>query len=783
MKKLTVTNKISTYWTKELSGILSAESLHIEKPKKYSKGAQESMHKHYYFILSSKARHTSIKYSENNKLELSSVIIFLWSLILNQYQNENEVCLGIMFSDESKKFVTDQEYIGKIKPTLPLRAKLDRDMTFLKGSQFIDNKLKELKQFSDISTSLLLNLIKHNDISKIYTSTLTLHNYHDEVELQTEDSLNLKIKNKFDKNTKKVSLSLDVIICKSNIGLRIEWDANKYPGKKIRSLVHSLNYWLGRLGYLSDLYIEQICLVTKEEDIDLKKALNHLDKVNINGDAWCFGEFLRNVKDDDIAIDDGKQQLTYAQLRSQSLKLAGYLKGHYKLTKGDSIVLIGERSIESVIGICASWILGIAWCPIDSNLPKHTIDMIISKVKPKYILKLDLVFEVTNRYEHHVDERLLESTMIFESIAYHISTSGSTGIPKIVSLSVGGLINLIKAWEIYYQLSENKQNVLQLGSWSSDVFLGDFLKALITRGTLIICPDNRRIHLKYLTKIIKNHNVTLVESTPHLVLSIVKYISSKEIKPTSLKTLIVGSDVFRLEELSEFKKILWDNVQLYNGYGLSECTIESIVLSCRNTDIETKSGLCPLGVPLPGTIARIVDINNIVLPPGAIGELHIGGHQVAIGYLLGNGSLDVTKFYELDGIRYFRTGDLVRLNEEGFIEFYGRNDNQVKVRGYRIELGAIENVLLSYSDIDEVAVVSQVVDKELEIIAFIKKLKGFDETNLLKWLQDLLPIYALPKRIVYVKNLSRNLNGKINRAELKEKAENYVLNNFISEVE
>src|SRR5262249_10486177 len=157
-------------------------------------------------------------------------------------------------------------------------------------------------------------------------------------------------------------------------------------------------------------------------------------------------------------------------------------------------------------------------------------------------------------------------------------------------------------------------------------------------------------------------------------------------RPAALRTLIVGSDTLHSQAARDATTLLWPGVTLVNGYGLSECTIESLVHDCAGPTM-SRSGLCPLGTPLPGTVVRIVDEHGRQLPPGAIGELLIGGPQVGAGYLDADGRLDSSRVTVDDGVRWFHTGDLGRLGELGVIEFFGRRDRQVKVRGQRVELG------------------------------------------------------------------------------------------------
>lgn len=277
--------------------------------------------------------------------------------------------------------------------------------------------------------------------------------------------------------------------------------------------------------------------------------------------------------------------------------------------------------------------------------------------------------------------------------------------------------------------------------------------------------------MAYLAEMAAKYNVSFLESTPVLVREFIHFLNEENRVLKDLKTIVVGADTFRLEEKNEICDMLWEGVNFYNGYGLSECTIESLVYMCNNNQDSSKSGLCPIGKPLLlGTMLRIVDKTGNSVAPGMIGELHIGGKQVTKGYVTEEGLVTST-CYTLDGVSYFRTGDLVRLNANGVIEFYGRSDQQVKIRGYRLELGEVENALLSLQPGMECFVSCLPSNNgENTLIAFIS---GTDQSieTINSRISKILPDFAIPNVIVPLEKLPRNTNGKIDRVSLRKQAE------------
>lgn len=755
-----------SFWRQQLKGIEPAQTLHFEKA-----GAQANVQSPVYrtkdMVLSQRAAHTLSAFCQRWRLTPPSVITYLWALILRQYQENSEICVGLTLANRSHQFPNAQELSGMLINTLPVLIRPQEEESFVDGARSVLEKLLDISQHGHLSYAELLQEIGLPGLTELFKSTLIFQNFYGDLTFKSLPEVDWKPELLLAKGTTTDPLSLTLDVKDEWIGVRVGWDETRYSYKKVESLVRSLNYWLERLDELSEQTTVEISLVTDEEWQLLAEALEadlNMEKQH----GWCLGKYLAKYEQM-IAVVDEHKKLTYGELTQRALRLAHKLQSEFHISPGDSVVFIGKRSVESVIAICAAWLLEASWCSVDINFPEERKQKIIQVLSPKAVVDLNQAWEWSNSSfsDNHLD--LISSTLKPEQIAYYISTSGSTGDPKLVALTAGGISQVVESWKTYYGF-DRPQNVLQVGSWTSDVFLGDFLKTLSTGGTLVICPDEKKIDIDYLIELINTWEITLFESTPALVGAVLRRIKEKNITPKSLTTLIVGSDVFRIEELKQMQQCLWNGVTLYNGYGLSECTIESLVLPCHvHQNVDSRSGLCPIGSPLPGTKVRIVDKSGKDLPPGAVGMLHIGGAQVAKGYLVSNGVVSNT-FYEQNGTRYFNTGDLVRLNEEGIIEFYGRSDQQVKVRGYRVELGEIENALLGINGVKEAATFTAGKTGKLELVAFVSPANG-DEEQLKKELSQLLPEYAIPRRIILLEKLPRNANGKIDRITLKQEAE------------
>ena len=272
-------------------------------------------------------------------------------------------------------------------------------------------------------------------------------------------------------------------------------------------------------------------------------------------------------------------------------------------------------------------------------------------------------------------------------------------------------------------------------------------------------------HLEFL---MHERAVTLLESTPTLVASLFRHLRGLA-APTAWRTAIVGSDTFRTSELQALVTARPASVSLYNGYGLSECTIESLVLDCTSSFAQTGSGLVPFGTPLPGVQAMVVDDRGRLLPPFAVGALRLSGAQVGLGYLA-DGELASADVFSPsgNGVGSFTTADLVHLDEDGCFHAHGRGDRQVKVDGHRVELGDVENNMLSASGVTGASACTLYDGRTTRLVAFYSG--PVDAVALRATLQAKLPAPAVPAVLHKLDALPRNSNGKVDLPELLQLA-------------
>ncbi|MDK2413031.1 amino acid adenylation domain-containing protein, partial [Aphanizomenon sp. PH219] len=272
------------------------------------------------------------------------------------------------------------------------------------------------------------------------------------------------------------------------------------------------------------------------------------------------------------------------------------------------------------------------------------------------------------------------------NLAYVIYTSGSTGRPKGVMIEHSAIVNLSLTWAKTFQV-ENHSRLLQFGSFSFDLSVGEISTALVTGACLYLGNKVTLLPSQSLVDFLTVNKIT------HSFLSPSALSVLPKAKLPDLQYLTVGGEACTTELVNQ-----WGTERnFYNCYGPTESTVTATIFHCQPNGRKP-----PIGKPISNLRIYILDRNNQLLPPGIPGELCIAGVGLARGYL-NRPQATTEKFMEIDICgqveRIYRTGDLARWGADGNIEYLGRIDNQVKIRGFRIELGEIETVLNQHPQI------------------------------------------------------------------------------------
>ncbi|HHW67015.1 MAG TPA: amino acid adenylation domain-containing protein [Epulopiscium sp.] len=505
---------------------------------------------------------------------------------------------------------------------------------------------------------------------------------------------------------------------------------------------------------------------TNEEDMKNIIQFNNTNKKYDNNKA-IYEIFEDQVKENpyNIAIKYNDIQINYKELNSKVNKLARFLikKG---VNIGDYIALISERSIDMIVGAMAILKAGGAYVPISKNLPKTRIDYILRDSNVSIILmQSNLLKDDYSDYEvilldkdNFDDENDKDIGKISgpHDLAYILYTSGTTGNPKGVLIEHRSVVNLSQWFGKTYNLDKNK-NVLHMTNISFDVSVEETITTLLNGATIVILPENMILNQNTFKEFIDKYDINIAQFVPITL----KELLLKNKKMNSLKVVICGGDKLDSKLRDE---VLDLGYTLYNNYGPTEATVDSIFTRCRK-------GKNVIGKPINNTQILICDEFNVIQPIGVAGELCIMGDGVARGYL-NNKELTMKKFVSSPlntNKKMYKTGDFARWLPDGNIEFIGRIDDQVKINGVRIELGEIESKILCHKDIENAAVIAKPYQNgNLCIYAYFTSKRVLSSKELKEHLTKYLPDYMIPKYFIHISKFPLMPSGKIDKNKLSE---------------
>ncbi|HYH51440.1 MAG TPA: amino acid adenylation domain-containing protein, partial [Acidimicrobiia bacterium] len=338
---------------------------------------------------------------------------------------------------------------------------------------------------------------------------------------------------------------------------------------------------------------------------------------------------------------------------------------------------------------------------------------------------------------------------------YVIYTSGSTGRPKGVVLPHAGVAKLIATQTERLRIT-GQSRVLQFASPSFDLAFWEIVQAFGSGACLVVVPAERRVAGRELTDYIAAERVTHLALPPSVLTAL-----PEDAGLPDGATLLCGTEAVPSEVVARFST----GRRMFNAYGPTEATVNSTLWECP----PGHRGPVPIGHPDPQMTAYVLDAGLRLCPPGAPGELYIGGAGLARGYL-GQPGLSATRFvadpFGPPGARLYRTGDRVRWNADGAIEFLGRVDDQVKIRGFRIEPGEIEAVLEAHADVARAVVVAREDAGAQRLVGYVTVSRAVEPAALRGFLAERLPGYMVPAAIVVLADFPVTPNNKVDRGAL-----------------
>ena len=470
------------------------------------------------------------------------------------------------------------------------------------------------------------------------------------------------------------------------------------------------------------------------------------------------------------------QSVSYAQLGDRAWALALGLRER-GIGPGGLVGVCLERSVDLVSSLVGTIYSGGAYVPLDPTYPAERIARMCEDAGLSVIVTRRDLFarfsevlapgmRVIYLDETPLPEAAAEMRVLVgraEDPAYVIFTSGSTGRPKGAMNSHRGIVNRLLWMQGAYDLSA-ADRVMQKTPYSFDVSVWEFFWPLMTGAAIVVAKPEGHRDAAYLVDLVRRDNVSVLHFVPSMLGAFLEQVPAEGCG--SLRLVVCSGEGLPYKLVEEFFAHL-PQVRLENLYGPTEAAVDVTSWTCVRGD---PSGVVPIGQPIANTRIYILDESLKPVPIGTPGELYIAGVQVGMGYVA-RPELTAERFLDdpfVGGERMYKTGDIARWRREGWIEYLGRADFQVKVRGFRIELGEIEAALAAYPAVVQAVVMAREdTPGDVRLVAYVST-RGAPPPmeNLRDHLRTLLPPYMVPQHFVALAAIPLLPNGKVDRGAL-----------------
>lgn len=489
------------------------------------------------------------------------------------------------------------------------------------------------------------------------------------------------------------------------------------------------------------------------------------------------------------AVVDGERRVTFEELGERSRKLSRVIHDTVNGATRRPVAVFLPKSAESILSDIAVIYSGNAYMNLDVKTPAARIGAILQRIQPALIISstrmmgaleslsdkppvvlLDTLDLDALTYERGAIDATL-STLIDTDPLCIINTSGSTGTPKGVVLNHRSFLDYT-LWAI--ETTGLREDDI-FGSLAPIVFDHSSyeLCLLMIRGcTMVILPEAYASFPARLMQYVAEMRITYIFWVPTIMVNIANMDLLNRIPQPTLRMIWFAGEVFPTRQFNYWRQCL-PNATFVNLYGPTEITVDCTyyIVDRPLRDDEP----IPIGFPRRNTDILILNQENKPAKPGEEGELCVRGTPLAMGYY--NNPEKTAQVFVQNPLntaypeRIYRTGDIVYVNEYGEIVFKGRNDTLIKHMGKRIELGEIEHIVVNMAKLVENGCVLYHHEKK-EIVLVYEAPEEKAVAELRKAISAYLPNYMVPSAYVWMEQLPRNTNGKIDRLALRKQVEN-----------
>ncbi len=706
--------------------------------------------------------------------ETTPFVIFLaaFYILLHRYSRQDDIIIAV--ADSGRAAPGLEQLVGMFINTLPLRAypqSQKRLSTFLEETKSLflqgyahrsypfDQLVRELDLPRDLSRNPITDIsfsYMNFEQAEIDQPGLTFQPYLDKV-----------------KDSTKLDCSIFATEMKDRVHFALEYYSSIFSHQTMQTLGERWLTLVQQMVSGDDPTLAEISLFLPQESEQLRHAFNaSASPYPRDLNLAVLYEQQCEARPDKMAVVTPSVELTYRALNHRANYLGCRLQNDYGVQPGDRVMILMQPSewwLATLLGILK---IGAVCVPIHAQFPKDRVQFIAGDTQARVIVtdaahwseveqnypNLATLVTGLNGYREDTDYSYRPGETQGQDPAFILYTSGSTGVPKGVLLSHRTASRT--AFNTYLVTLHETDRMLQTTAISFDVSTYEVWGTLLNGATLYIPEDRALLDAKILKRWISQHQITCMFLTTTFFH---QHVDAAVDTFQGLRFLLVGGEKMLTAAANRFYQAL-PHTQLINIYGPTENMVAVTFFPVESEVI----GEVPLGKPISNTKVYVLDEQQKLLPPGFVGEICSGGDGLADGYW-NRPDLTKERFIEdpfQPGTQLYRTGDLGRIRVDGFLEFWGRKDNQIKLRGNRIELDEVESVMMAHPTVELAAV--KLHPQGHELVGYYTHVEGLEIEDFRQFLRSKLPEFMVPGTLMPLDVMPRTATGKIDRQHLPE---------------
>ncbi len=769
------------YWAKQLSHALPLMALPTDRRRPQERSERGGLVQ---FRVPEDVRVGLSLLAQDCRATEFMVLLCALQVLLYRYSGQDDICVGTPVAGRSRPEL--EPIVGFFVNTVVLRADLSANPAFRDMLGRVRQVMLEAFDRQDVPFDEVVRVVAPPR-SLAHTPLFQVMFVHHSSEFQHPMKLPGLVAEELHIQASTAKFDLTFTCGEEHGSLRcaIEYSADLFERTTIEGMGAAFGTLLAEIANDPDVRLDELALGRRADRRAVKSfGIRHH---RLSEQRACLHELVEARAQADpgaVAVTDGAVSVTYGELVTRANQLAWYL-GELGVGTESPVGVYLERSADFVIAVLGVLKAGAAYVPLDPEYPAERIALMMADAAllavvthsalADRLLDTDVPVVEVDAAAAEIAARPAtapDCQATPDCLAYVLYTSGSTGRPKGVGVphqNAVGLLNNLRprfglgpadVWPFFH-------------SCGFDVSVWEMFGALSSGGRLVIVPFATSRSPAQFWRLITDEGATVLHQTPSAFYELMRVepeFTAIGLAPP-LRTVLLGGEAVDPGRLSEWLSRHPDSPALFNMYGPTETTVYT---TYQPLDRPVSSGpiASPIGEPVPGCRLYVLDGGLRLVPAGVVGELYVGGPQVARGYA-GRPGLTGERFVADvvagGGARMYRTGDLVRWRSGGVLEFLGRADDQVKIRGYRIEVGEVEAVLSGLAGVAQAVVVA---DRDGSgagrLVAYVVAGGGgpVSMAQLRLRLARVLPGYMVPAVFVAVDELPLGPTGKLDRRAL-----------------